>query len=165
MADLYHLPDPLDPVHHQAAELLANGHTVKATAKRTGASEATIYRWKRHKRFTDLIESYTPASQVIRAISERKENFDLITEARNAELLLTAELRDALEQIILVIKQRLEAMTEEERDGLAIRHLSPLLKCYSDGIGILQNCHDRLTGYGMLIKELESIIESGKAQT
>lgn len=158
-----YLPEQLEAVHHTAAQMLAAKHTVKAVAEACQTSEATIYRWKRFQHFRDLIEHYTPASQVEQAIAARSENFDLIQEARDAELLLTAELRESLEKLIGIVRRRLDAMSESEIDSLAIRHLSPLLKCFSDGINILQSSHDRLTGYGQLMRELESIIESNKA--
>lgn len=153
------LPEELEAVHHQAAEMLATKHTVKAVAEACQVGEATIYRWKRFERFRLLIKHYTPANQVELAISERQENFDLISEARDAELLLTAELRESLEKLIGIIKRRLDVMSESEIDQLALRHLSPLLKVFSDGIGILQSSHDRLTGYGQLMRQLEEIIE------
>ena len=158
------LPDPLEEKHYIAAELLATGSTNKAAGKAAGVSEASILRWKRVDRFRDLIEHFRPANRVDRAVQAQKENFDLLQEARDAEILLTVELRDALEKVIGIIKKRLDTMSEVEIEELAIRHLSPLLKIVGDGLSILQTSHDRMTGYGMLIKELESILESKQAQ-
>lgn len=158
------LPDPLEEKHHTAAEALANGATNKAAGKLVGLSDSMMIRWKRHKRFRDLIEHYRPASRVDRAVQAQSENFDLLQEARDAEILLTSQLRDALERLIEVINTRLEGLTEKEIEDMAIRHLSPLLKVFGDGVGMLQNSHDRLTGYGTMIKELEAILAAKHTQ-
>lgn len=157
------LPDPLEEKHHVVASALATGSTIKAAGKLIGVSDATVTRWKRHQVFLDLIEHYRPANRIDRAVQAQQENHDLLQEARDAEILLTAELRDALEQVIGIIKKRLDCMTEDEIEELAVRHLSPLLKIVGDGLGILQQSHDRLTGYGMMLKELENILESRQA--
>lgn len=158
------LPSPLEERHHTAAEAIATGSTLKAAGKLAGVSESTVIRWKREAAFRDLIEHYRPASRVDRAVQSQQENFDLLQEARDAEILLTVELREALEKVIAIIKRRLNSMSEDEVDELAVRHLSPLLKIVGDGLTILQTSHDRMTGYGMLIRELEAILESKQAQ-
>lgn len=157
------LPNPLEEKHHLAAEALATGNTLKAAGKLAGVSEASVIRWKRQQVFLDLIEHYRPAARVDRAINAQKENYDLLQEARDAEILLTVELRDALEKVISIIKTRLDCMDKQEIEELAVRHLSPLLKIVGDGLGILQSSHDRLSGYGLLMKELEAILESRQA--
>lgn len=157
------LPSPLEECHHIAAEALATGSTVKRAAAAVGISESTLLRWKREKPFQDLIDHYRPATRVNRAINAQRENYDLLQEARDAEILLTVELRDALEKVISIIKTRLDCMDKQEIEELAVRHLSPLLKIVGDGLGILQSSHDRLSGYGLLMKELEAILESRQA--
>lgn len=158
------LPNPLQKRHHTVAKALAEGTTNKRAGRLIGVSESTVIRWKREPDFQDLIYEYTPENQVFEAIQAENENFDLLQEAREAEILLTVELRDALEKTVEVVKRRLNGMSEDEMDEMPIRNISPLLKLVSDGLATLQSSHDRLTGYGVIIKEMESILEKRNAQ-
>ncbi len=155
----------LEQKHHLVAEALANGKTNKAAGQLVDVSESSVIRWKRRQDFRDLIEHYRPASRVAQVVQAQQHNYDLLKEARDAEILLTVELRNALEKVIGVISKRLEHMSDEEMENLAIRHLSPLLKVVGEGLGIVQLSHDRFTGYGLLIKELEAILESRQTLT
>ena len=141
---------------------MANGATNKAAGKLIKVSDSTVIRWKRHQIFVDLIEHYKPRSKVERALNAEAENYDLLKDARDAEILLTSELKEALEKIIGMLLERLDGMEQQEINDLAIRHLGPLMKVVSDGLGVLQNSHDRLTGYAQLCAELESVIEKNR---
>ena len=159
------LPDTLNQNHHDTAKLVAKGISNKQIVKHIGISESTLLRWKREPRFKELIQSYLPKGRIDEAVQAQQQNYNLLLDARESEMILTAELRESLEKVIAIIKERLESMEEEEIKDLPLRLLSPLIKCFADGFDLVQRSHDRLTGYGLLIKQLEDILEGDNSQT
>jgi hypothetical protein len=98
---------------------------------------------------------------IAKAVSESSEQFNLLKTARDSEILLTEKLTTALQKVIELINKRLNELTDEDIESLSLKNLPPLARLVSEGLGVLQQSHDRLTGFGLLVKEIESMGVSG----
>jgi hypothetical protein len=85
--------------------------------------------------------------------------------ARADEELLMVQLREVLERFAKILETRLESLSDDDIKELPIRLLPAFFSSFTDGINNLQAAHDRLTGYGLLVKELGGILEKSSTTT
>lgn len=151
----------IDNRHHAAAKAMASGQTDAAAADAAGVHVSSVNRWKRDTEFQELITFYTaPAERVqAKAIASGEdvsycEVYRLIPE-RERELV--QRLETMLDKLADVLVNRLETLSEDEIAELPTRLLAQMMKTYFDGLGVLQQTHDRASGYEMVLNDLERI--------
>ena len=154
--------DPLSERHRLAAELVAEGHGNRAICERLSIGESTLLRWKRREDFRTLVSEFLPPGQP----SPLKEySLEVLENVRDDEIILMTELRETLEAVVRVVRIRIKHLDETEISQLPVRLIPTFLNCFADGLGTLQNAHDRLSGYSLLMKELGQILESDSSAT
>lgn len=140
--------------------MVASGEKNRAICEQLDIGESTLLRWKRRSDFRALV-----ADRAIVVESVNDASIEILENARDDELVLMVELREALEQMARVIGARLKNMTDDEISELPTRLIPTFLNSFTDGLGSLQTAHDRLTGYGLLLKELGVILEGSDTAT
>jgi hypothetical protein len=154
-----------DDRHRIAAQSLATSPVIRVAARAAECSPSSVLRWRRLPEFQELIHAYTPEGreqQLVEAITKQKENLELIKAAEEDELLITADLQELIEKMLGILKKRLDGLGESEIQDIPIRLISPLMGVVIDATKLLQTSNDRLTGYGVVLAEIEKILEPGK---
>ena len=144
--------------HHKAAKALANGASERVAAEELNICAMTISRWKRDEEFRALILQYS--SPIRTAIANSNSNgaiTDLYHLIPDREAPLIAKLETMLEKLGGILNDRL-ATLEAEIDDIPIRSLPPLLRAYCEGVQLLQQSHDRASGYELISRELIDIV-------
>jgi len=149
----------IDNRHHVAAKAMAGGQTDIVAADAAGVHVSSISRWKRDTEFQELIKFYTAPAERVQAIArggdaDYREVYRLIPE-RERELV--QRLETMLDRLADVLMNRLETLSEDEIADLPTRLLSQMMKTYFDGLQVLQQTHDRASGYEMVLNDLERI--------
>lgn len=150
----------LTPQQLKAAAMVASGDKNRDVCEALDIGESTLLRWKRRSDFRSVV-----AERAIVVDSATDSTVEVLQNARDDELILMVELREALEQMARVIGTRLKTMTDDEISELPTRLIPTFLNSFTDGLGSLQGAHDRLTGYGLILKELSGILESDHTTT
>ena len=139
----------------RAAAMVAGGDKNRDICESLDIGESTLLRWKRRQDFRALV-----ADRAIVVDSGGDSNIEILQNARDDELVLMAELREALEAMVMVLGTRLKSMSEDEINELPVRLIPTFLNSFTEGFSNLQGAHDRLSGYGLILRELGAILES-----
>jgi len=147
----------IDERHHSAAAVLARNGTYSEAAAAAGVSIPTIARWKRDGEFRSIILRYSdPLRQAARTVIDpASADFYKLIPQRESQLL--GKLEAIVEQLGQVVSERIEMMDKGEIEDIPVRLLPSFVKAFSEGVKHLQDSHDRLSGYSIVIDELTKL--------
>lgn len=149
--------------HAKAAEVLNNGGTFKQASIASNVPKSTIHKWSQNDpEFQKLLKAKCPEDRVEALLFSQLREKKELEEYRDCELLLTARLSEKLERFAGIIAMRLEELTVREIRDIPVRLLPQLLKSFADGLETLQTCHDRISGYHVLLSTIEKQISSAE---
>ena len=140
--------------HHRAAKALANGASLSRAASESDVSEMSITRWKREPDFQQLVLKYSPAIQAAMTASGHSfiDLYELIPSKES-------HLIEGLEKMLQKLRRILsECLDEVNVADIPPRQIPNLIKSYCDALQLLQQSHDRVTGYELIARELGDII-------
>ncbi|MGG6242848.1 hypothetical protein ACQ4N7_29990 [Nodosilinea sp. AN01ver1] len=160
--------EPLSAKHTEAAKFIAAGAKNRVICEMLEIGETTLLRWKRRSDFQQLVKQFvldTPKGDSELSQKFEQYSIELLENARRDEELLMVQLREILEKFAKILETRLESLSEGDMAEIPVRLLPSFFSSFTDGIANLQAAHDRLTGYGILTRELNNIIEAKHTTT
>jgi len=150
----------IEAKHHRAARILAKGGTGPEACRAAGTSPATLTRWKRAPEFQQLIDQYRDPMETAAAKAGDPDHVGEYRSVAEFEEELVLKLGGLLQKMEAVISRELEIMVGGDDPELHPREIPKWLNAFCSGLSTLQTGHDRKTGYGVVITELEKILES-----
>lgn len=124
-----------------------------------GVSDSTIFRWKRDPDFDALVEFYREPMRQAIATSASPGYLESYTSIPAREAPLVRELEIMMRRLSEIVVARLQSVTDDDVQEMPLRLIPTFFRAYVDGLNLLQEIHDRESGYDLVVAELGKLIE------